>query len=412
MESAWPTVPIGELFRLKQGTYLKPAEMAAEKADAFPYPVYGANGVIGYTNRKMYSARTTLVSCRGANCGVVHYTVPGVWISNNSIACVPITEIDPTFYYYVCLNMDFGDVITGSAQPQITITNLSSKQLIKPPLPIQRQIAGILSAYDELIENSRRRIEILETMARALYREWFVHFRFPGHESVALVPSPLGEIPQGWEVKRLGEVANTFRGRSYRSLDLADQGGLPFLNLKCLDRDGGFRRSGLKRYTGEFKDAHVAKKGDIVMAVTDMTQERRIVARAALVPTLDNEIGIFSMDLVRIEPKLGFSKTFLYSFLRYSSFADEVKQHANGANVLHLSPDRITDYWFSEPPKALMSYFSNFVAPAVEEIDTLANRIENLRRTRDLLLPRLLSGQIDVDALPRLSAEGRGSSLN
>ena len=83
---------------------------------------------------------------------------------------------------------------------------------------------------------------------------------------------------------------------------------------------------------------------------------------------------------------------------RYSSFADEVKQHANGANVLHLSPDRITDYRFAAPPTDLMSRFASFVAPVVEEIDTLANKIDNLRRTRDLLLPRLLSGQIEVEA--------------
>jgi type I restriction enzyme S subunit len=287
----------------------------------------------------------------------------------------------------------------GAAQGVINTGSVATMPVPLPPLPIQKRIAGILSAYDELIENSQRRIKILESMARALYREWFVHFRFPGHETVPRVPSPLGDIPRGWEVKKLGDAADTFRGRSYRSVDLADEGGLPFLNLKCLDRDGGFRRSGLKRYRGEFKDIHIAKKGDIIMAVTDMTQERRIVARAALVPTLDNEFGIFSMDLVRIEPKPALPKAFLYSFLRYSTFADEVKQHANGANVLHLSPDRITEYRFAAPPSELMSRFARFVAPVLEEIDTLANKIDNLRSTRDLLLPRLLSGQLDVEAI-------------
>jgi len=393
---AWPTVPIGELFKLKQGTYLKPDDMGENQSEEFPFPVYGANGIIGYSNRKMYGERTTLVSCRGANCGVVHYTVPNVWISNNSIACVPKGDIDPAFYYYVCENTDFGDVITGSAQPQITITNLSSKEFVRPPLPVQRRIAGILSAYDELIENSQRRIKILESMARALYREWFVHFRFPGHEKHPRVASALGDIPQGWEVKPIGEVADTFRGRSYRSVDLAEEGGLPFLNLKCLHRDGGFRRSGLKRYTGEYKPGHVAKKGDIVMGVTDMTQERRIVARAALVPSLDSEFGIVSMDLVRIEPKPPIPKTFLYSFLRYSSFADEVKQHANGANVLHLAPERITDFRFPVPPTDLACRFAAFVAPTLDQMDKLENKTENLRRTRDLLLPRLLSGQLEI----------------
>jgi type I restriction enzyme S subunit len=314
------------------------------------------------------------------------------------------TIIDSRYLYYLVISPDFQSLAigtkTGSAQPFLGLSQLRSHRIrYHRDLPIQRRIAGILSAYDELIENSQRRIKILEAMARALYREWFVHFRFPGHENVPLVPSSMGPIPQGWEVKKVREVADTFRGRSYRSVDLAEEGGLPFLNLKCLDRDGGFRRTGLKRYTGDFKGIHVAKKGDIVMAVTDMTQERRIVARAALVPTLDNEFGIYSMDLVRIEPKSELPKIFFYSFLRYSSFADEVKEHANGANVLHLSPDRITDYRCMVPPSDLMHRFETFVAPVVEEIDILANQTDNLRRTRDLLLPRLLSGQIDVESL-------------
>lgn len=299
-------------------------------------------------------------------------------------------------YYTEILKLQMQSVSRGTTQDNLSMDKLLTFDFRVPPLSIQQRIASILSAYDELIENNQRRIRILEDMARSLYREWFVHFRYPGHESVPLVDSSLGQIPQGWEVKKLGEVADTFRGRSYRSVDLAEEGGLPFLNLKCLDRDGGFRRSGLKRYTGEYKDIHVAKKGDIVMAVTDMTQERRIVARAALVPTLDNEFGIFSMDLVRIEPKPGLPKAFLYSFLRHSSFADEVKQHANGANVLHLSPDRITDFRFPAPSTDLMCRFASFVAPVLEEIDTLANKIDNLRRTRDRLLPRLLSGGINI----------------
>ncbi len=304
------------------------------------------------------------------------------------------TDVQFIKYYVDTIKLQMQSVSRGTTQDNLSVDKLLSFDFCVPPLPVQRRIAGILSAYDELIENNQRRIRILEDMARSLYREWFVHFRYPGHESVPLADSPLGQIPQGWEVKKLGDVAATFRGRSYRSVDLADEGGVPFLNLKCLDRDGGFRRSGLKRYVGEFKETHLAKKGDIVMAVTDMTQERRIVARAALVPSLDNEFGVFSMDLVRIEPKCEVPKSFLYSFFRYSSFADEVKQHANGANVLHLSPERITDFRFSVPPVDLMERFVRFVAPTLERMDVLQNQTANLRRTRDLLLPRLLSGQL------------------
>jgi type I restriction enzyme S subunit len=330
----------------------------------------------------------------------VRFLIMDTIVDNNMMGAIPNKDVvDPKFLYYLLSEFDIAGTATGTALPYLTVGTLVESTFKVPQVPIQRRIASILSAYDDLIENSQRRIKILESMARALYREWFVHFRFPGHENHPRVTSPLGEIPEGWEVKKLGDVADTYRGRSYRSVDLAEEGGLPFLNLKCLERDGGFRRSGLKRYIGEFKDIHVAKKGDIVMAVTDMTQERRIVARAALVPTMESEFGIFSMDLVRIEPKPKFPKAFLYSLLRHSSFADEVKQHANGANVLHLSPDRITEYRFIAPPMDLMSRLADFVAPVADEIDTMANRIDSLRRTRDLLLPRLLSGQIALDEL-------------
>lgn len=361
-----------------------------------PYPVLGSTSIIGHHDEFKLTP-PGVVTGRSGSLGIVQYVNQKYWPHNTSLWVKDFKGNDPKFVYYCMQGLDFARFNAGAGVPTLNRNHLDSLEVNVPSLPIQLRIASILSAYDEMIENNQRRIKLLESMARALYCEWFIHFRFPGHESVPRVPSPLGEIPKGWEVKKLGDVAHTFRGRSYRSVDLTEDGGLPFLNLKCLDRDGGFRRSGLKRYIGEFKEAHVAKKGDIVMAVTDMTQERRIVARAALVPTLGNEFGIFSMDLVRIEPRHQFPKAFLYSFLRYSSFADEVKQHANGANVLHLSPDRITEYQFVEPPNDLMNHFSNFVGPIIEKIDILANRIDNLHSTRDLLLPRLLSGQIEIE---------------
>jgi len=92
---------------------------------------------------------------------------------------------------------------------------------------VQRRIAGILSAYDELIENSQRRIRILEAMARALYREWFVHFRFAGHEKLPRVSSPLGDIPQGWEVKRLDLLAEIRGGRQLEKEEIQELGEFP-----------------------------------------------------------------------------------------------------------------------------------------------------------------------------------------
>jgi len=338
----------------------------------------------------------------------------GVYLHNQRLGLIQIRDperADHRFVYYLFNSKPVRQQIRASASGvkirHTAPSRIADVKVSVPPLQVQRRIAGILSAYDELIGNNQRRIRILEEMTRATYCEWFVRFRFPQGRTVAraktgtlgktvLVDSPLGPIPQGWEVKTVGQVAETFRGRSYRSEDLAEEGNLPFLNLKCLDRDGGFRRSGLKRYKGEYREKHVARKGDIVVAVTDMTQERRIVARAARVPTLDRDFGVFSMDLVRVEPKPPMPKPFLYCLLRFSSFADEVKQHANGVNVLHLSPDRICDYRFAVPSPELMARFASCVDPNLELIDILENQTETLRHTRDLLLPRLLSDQIHI----------------
>lgn len=269
------------------------------------------------------------------------------------------------------------------------------------PEPVeQAAVVDILSAYDDLIENNTRRIAILEEMARRIYEEWFVRFRFPDHEGVRMVESELGLVPEGWQASTVADVAVVYRGRSYRGSELADSGGRPFVNLKCLERDGGFRASGLKRYTGEFKESHTVRPGDMVMAITDMTQERRIVARVGRVSGLDAGFGVFSMDLVRIASRGVYAEPYLYAMFRWSDFAAEVKQHANGANVLHLLPARIEEFAFACPPPHLAAKFAEILAPMLSLCDTLERKNVNLRATRDLLLPKLISGELDVSVLP------------
>ena len=180
-------------------------------------------------------------------------------------------------------------IVTGVSVPHVSGLQIQDFRFRLPPMDVQRKITSILSAYDYLIENNLRRIKILEEMAQSLYKEWFVDFRFPGHENVRMVDSPLGMIPEGWETRRVGDLATISRGRSYSSENLVEAGGLPFVNLKCIDRDGGFRRGGLKWFSGPVKEQHVVRRGDIVMAVTDMTQERRIVARPLEFPMLGKQ---------------------------------------------------------------------------------------------------------------------------
>ncbi|ULH16656.1 hypothetical protein MF271_08815 [Deinococcus sp. KNUC1210] len=235
-------------------------------------------------------------------------------------------------------------------------------------------------------------------MARALYREWFVEFRFPGHENSAFVEDEHGRRPEGWARVMVSEVALVHRGRSYKKENLVVEGGQSFINLKCIERDGGFRLDGVKRYEGPLKPSQTAVAGDIVMGVTDMTQERRLVARAARVPRLSDKAAI-SMDLVKIEPRSDVASAYLYGMFRFSDFADEVKQHANGANVLHLSPDRITSFAFNIAPALFRDQYAALAERLYTEVDVLNLKNANLRRTRDLLLPKLVSGELDVSTL-------------
>ena len=119
---------------------------------------------------------------------------------------------------------------------------------------------------------------------------------------------------------------------------------MPFLNLKCVARGGGFRYPGLKWYTGRFSDAQRVTAGEVLVAVTDMTQERRIVGQAFRVPPLDAAHAVPSLDLVVVRPREEGLTTFVYAHLRYSGFSDRVRQYANGANVLHLAVERILDH--------------------------------------------------------------------
>jgi type I restriction enzyme S subunit len=375
---------LGEVVRFGNGKSIKPGTEGR-------YAVYGSNGIIGGYDEFRHE-NGVIIGRVGAYCGAVVYCPDRFWASDNTLVAYPANDqVDTRFLYYLLLEAKLGQHAGGAAQPLVTQTILKQVEVEIPDLPTQRKIAGILSAYDDLIENNLRRIKILEEMAQSLYREWFVHFRFPGHESAKFVDSELGLIPKGWEVKAIEEVAIVHRGRSYRSSELLDDGGLPFINLKCVVRDGGFRRDGIKRFDGPYKDSHKVVPGDIVMAVTDMTQERRIVARAARIPTLDADFGIVSMDLVKIEPRLGVSSDYLYGYFRCSDFADHLKQHANGANVLHLSPDRIKEHHFVMPDGQLRNRYSVTAGLHFERIENLHRRNDILRRTRDLLLPKLLS---------------------
>lgn len=295
------------------------------------------------------------------------------------------------------------NIATGVTVPHVSQSQIESFRFRIPPPSVQTSIGQFLDALDDLIVNNRSRAKVLEAMARAIYREWFVHFRYPGHEDIPLVDSSLGPIPDGWVYHRLSEVAQLVRGRSYRKSELVVEGGLPFVNLKCMMRGGGFRRDGLKRYEGRFTEAQVVGHGDVVLAVTDLTQEREILARATLVPRLPEPKAVISLDVARIVPLRAADRPWIFAALRWSDFSGRVKEHANGSTVLHLAPEHVAAGLVLWPPDNLRTAFIDALMPMLEAMDELVDASDRLTSIRDLLLPKLVTGQIDVSRL-QLSA--------
>jgi hypothetical protein len=260
-------------------------------------------------------------------------------------------------------------------------------EVLQPPLPVQQRIAGILSAYDELIENSLRRIKILESMARALYREWFVHFRFPGHENHPRVTSPLGEIPQGWEVKNLSAVAEVNRAQinarsapeelHYIDISSVSPGQIDSITTYAFaDAPGRARR--------------IVQHGDVLWSC--VRPNRRSHAQV-MHPESDTiaSTGFAVLTATRVP------FTFLYFATTTDDFVAYLTNNATGAAYPAVTAPTFEKADLLVPSAALLKKFGDATIPMAEEIHTLQRQIHNLRRTRDLLLPRLLSGQIEVE---------------
>jgi type I restriction enzyme S subunit len=225
-------------------------------------------------------------------------------------------------------------------------------------------------------------------MARALYREWFVHFRFPGHESVPRVPSPLGEIPQGWEVKKIAEFADFTRGfepgsDAYKKE--SDIGLVKFLRVGDLSK----RDSGLF-IDEQLVQGRVLEPHDIAITLDGSVGEVRLGLEGAY------SSGIRRVD-VKDKSRLGW--VFTYQLLRSDASQATIQAHAKGTTIKHAG-SAVHALEFVSPPANVIKKFETIAAPMVRQVLSLLEQVENLRRTRDLLLPRVLSGQIDVEAMP------------
>ena len=292
-------------------------------------------------------------------------------------------------YYIDTIKLQMQSVSKGTTQDNLSLDKLLTFDFSVPALPLQHRIADILSAYDELIENSQRRIRILETMARALYREWFVHFRFPGHETHPRVPSPLGDIPQGWEWRELNELGFLGRGKSrHRPRNEASLYGGPYPFFQTGDIKEA--RIFLRNHTQTYSEAGLAQSklwqpGTLCITIAANIGETAILAKTGCIP--DSVVG-FVPDLEKSDA--------FYVKMYLDSIKQQMQNVSRGTTQDNLSVEKLLGFRVLTPPPPIISAFREIVSPMLEMLNVLLKKEENLRRTRDLLLPRLLSGQVEL----------------
>jgi type I restriction enzyme S subunit len=258
-----------------------------------------------------------------------------------------------------------------------------------PPLSVQQKVAAELKRFDDLIENNRQRIEILEEMARLIYREWFVHFRFPGHEGVELVESDLGAIPAGWQTTTLGAVASL----NERSLRAGDAVG----EILYLDISSVGPRTIEAPEAMEFSDApgrarRLVGAGDTVWST--VRPNRR--SHALLVdppPKLVCSTG-FAVLTPRTVPS-----SYLFELTSTDEFTSHLTGLATGSAYPAVRPTDFECYALALPPSDLLGQYDVAVGPMHRLQHTLSEQNRVLSEARNLLLPRLISGELDVSDL-------------
>lgn len=350
------------------------------------YPVFSGYRITGFYDEYMYEDPQLIVVARGVGgTGDVKISPPFAYITNLSIVVeLNETVADKQFMYYqfLCNNLRYLD--TGAAQSQITIENLKQHKTLLPPLTQQKKIAGILSSYDELIETNNSRIELLEQTAQELYKEWFVRFRFPGHENAKFEDG----IPEDWEIKRMNEFCYVTDGThdTPKSVDV----GVPLVTGRCIssgfvdfnaayniseaDHEGIKKRSGLK--SGDILFSNIGTVGNC--CIVDYDREFSV-----------KNVIIFKPETMR-------DTAYLYYWMTSSTMQEIFGAQTNGASQQFVGLTFMRRYKLLVPKDDILEAFADKVLPIVEQKRLLHQKNLNLVAQRDMLLPRLMSGKLEV----------------
>ncbi len=369
-------------YKLKDVAEFKNGKSRPAKEGTFP--IYGGNGILGYTNQFNSENEVTIIGRVGAYCGSVYYENKQIWISDNALFALPKNGFDTKFLFYFLKNLNLNQFAEGSSHPLLTQNLLNSIDVqITDNIEEQKSIASILSSLDDKIDLLHRQNKTLEALAETLFRQWFVE-----------------ETEDSWETTTFTEHTEVARGLSYKGSGLSDErNGIPMHNLNSIYEGGGYKYEGIKYYKGDFRDRHIVKSGDIIVANTEQGHKFRLIGFPAVVPNYFGKNGIFSQHIYKLSIRKDtyLTSQFVYYLIKTPKVREQIIGATNGSTVNMLAIDGLQITEFNLPPKNKVLQFSQIIKEYWQKKEMNYAQIQNVICLRDILLPKLMRGEIKIN---------------
>ena len=372
----WRAAALEELVFFQRGYDITKAEQSPGDI-----PVISSSGITSYHSEPRAHGPGVVIGRKGS-LGTIHYVDGPYWPHDTTLWSRNLNHNNPRFVYYFLHTIGLERYDVGNSNPTLNRNHIHGLPIAIPDHRIQERIASILSAYDDLIENNKRRIRLLEQSARLLYDNWFVHLRFPDHEHAAISNG----IPEGWEMKPLGELTDINR-RNYRSGNLPDE--VNYIDISSVNRGRITARNSMSSNDAPGRARRIATSGDVIWA----NVRPNLCAYALVLDPKENDV--LSTGFTVLSPhRIPFS--YLYLFVTTDQFVSHLINHATGVGYPAV---RAADFGRATtllPSETVLKHFHCLTAPLFRMVSVLEQEIQSLRKTRDLLLPRLMNGEITV----------------
>jgi type I restriction enzyme S subunit len=379
--TGWCDVTLGDVLTLQRGFDLP----ARDRVDG-PYPIVSSSGVTGRHAVAKVQPPGVVIG-RYGSLGSVHWVTEPYWPLNTALWVKDFKGNDPRFLSYL-LHTVTVDGSTASAVPGVNRNHLHRLPVRIPRLVEQRRISVVLAAFDELIESNERRIELLESLARSLYREWFVRLRAPTVEAES------GELPYGWQLTDLGSIARWYSGGTPSTKnDAYWDGGIPWITSGCLRTVLLSESDRTLTSAGVAAGSRIVDRDAVLFVVRGMSLIREVRAGIA-----ERELA-FGQDCKALVAVDGVEPSFLAFTVLDRQTAMHGMVELAGHGTGKLSTDRIKALPVALPPLAVQRQFANAVTPIRAGIAAAMDTARALAHTRDLLLPRLVSGRLDLSGV-------------